>query len=220
MSDEGDSNQKAEFTTELINSANLDELSSFDTLDGSSPSATERDPTPMEDESDFVKDEPTQEAIETPPVAQEKQTGTHTHPRGEKPSADAKQGQHGTQPNGKDLLPLFLYPNDLIWKRLNDDIRKDEYYRSKRFLSFLGTVEAEIRHHWFILLSPFMTAEDQIYALGASKHPKNRKKTSSDEKQKPRMKGRSIATNYVTNTDNKDKRRADVKRETKEKKEK
>ena len=82
----------------------------------------------------------------------------------------------------------FYFPNDVLWKRLNDDLTKDIYYRSKSILNFLDNVDKAIRPHWATILFDYLTPEDRIYAFGGIPRPKSKekpkKKPSAAERRK------------------------------------
>lgn len=188
-----DTPTREEFTKDMIASSyeGASDLSSLDALENlSSPPTPSSDGSKNEHTNKEKDSPPSQEAVEHPAERRDAQLSSQT----------ALEEEKDTE---KQFLPLFLYPNELVWKRLIDDIKKDEYYRSKRFLSFLGSVEQEIRQHWYILLSPFMTVEDKIYALGASRHPKNSKKSDKNSSN-----AQVSAKAPVRNTEYKNKTRA------------
>ena len=75
----------------------------------------------------------------------------------------------------------YYFPNDVLWKRLNDDISKDTYYRSKSILNFLDHVEKPIRAHWATILFDYLTIEDRIYAFGGVPRPKAPEKRNKND---------------------------------------
>ena len=84
----------------------------------------------------------------------------------------------------------YYFPNDVLWKRLNDDLTKDIYYRSKSILNFLDNVDKDIRPHWATILFDFLTPEDKIYAFGGIPRPKSKEKpkkkpTASERRKRP-----------------------------------
>ena len=88
----------------------------------------------------------------------------------------------------------YYFPNDVLWKRLNDDISKDTYYRSKSILNFLDHVEKPIRAHWATILFDYLTIEDRIYAFGGVPRPKApEKKKQERPKRHERSKRRTSA---------------------------